>query len=243
MKLIRLLLKSSWLGATLATFTGLLSGASSAGLIATINLMLRGTELPLSVLAWGFVGLCCLLAVSTTASQALIARLAQRVVLNLQLHLAQRILACRLCHLEAIGAPRLLATLTEDVQAISTASFAVSNLCISVALIISCFFYLSLLSPTLFCLLLVFTVLGISSQNFLIAKGRNFINLAREQQDKLFQHFQTTIEGIKELKLHHQRRQAFLVDELQATATVFQRYRVMATDLFSLAAGSGLWLS
>ncbi|MBD2729721.1 cyclic peptide export ABC transporter [Nostoc sp. FACHB-892] len=242
MKLIRLLLKSSWLGVAFATFTGLLSGASSAGLIATINFVLRGTELPKSLLGWSFVGLCCLLAVSTTASQALIARLAQRVVLNLQLHLTRCILACRLCHLEEIGAPRLLATLTEDVQAISNASFAVSNLCISVALIIGCFFYLSWLSLNLFCLMFVFTVLGISSQNFLIARGRKFIKLAREQQDKLFQHFQTTTEGIKELKLHHQRRQAFLVEDLQASAIIFQHQRMMATDLFSLAAGSGLLL-
>ena len=240
MKLIRLLLNTSWVGVTLAAFTGVLSGASSAGLVATINLMLKGTQLPKSTLAWSFVGLCCLLLVSTAASQALIARLTQQLIFNLQLHLACRILACPLRHIEKIGIPRLFATLTEDVEAISAASFAVSNLSLSVAVLIGCFFYLSWLSLTLFCLMLVFMVVGIFNQNFLLARSRYFLKLAREEQDKLFQHFQTTTEGIKELKLHQRRRQAFLVEGLQATAAVLQRYRVQAIDLFSIAGGFGL---
>ncbi|MBP5974470.1 cyclic peptide export ABC transporter [Brasilonema sp. CT11] len=242
MKLIRLLLNTSWVGVILVTFTGLLSGASSAGLIAMINLMLRVTQLPKSTFAWGFVGLCCLLLVSTSASQALIGRLAEQVVFNMQLRLTRRILACPLHHLEQIGTPRLLAALTEDVEAISTASFVVSNLCVSVAILVSCFFYLSWLSLTLFWLILVFTVLGIFSQNFLLARGRYFLKLAREERDKLFQHFRTTTEGIKELKLHQRRRQAFLVDDLQVSTAIFQSYRVRANDLFSVASGSGFLL-
>jgi len=242
MKLLRLLLNSSWVGVTLTAFTGLLSGASSAGLIATINLILRGTELPKSALAGGFVGLCCLLLVSSAASQALISRLALRVVLNLQLRLTRSILSCQLRRLEDIGPSRLLAALTEDVQAISAASFAVSNLCVAVAMLIGCFLYLSWLSLTLFSLFLIFTVLGVFSQNFLVTKSKHFLKLAREQQDKLFQHFRTITEGTKELKLHRQRRQAFLVEELQATIAAFQHCKVMATDLFSIAASFGLLL-
>lgn len=242
MKLIGLLLNTSWVGVILITFTGLLSGASGSGLIAMINLMLRVTQLPQSTLALYFVGLCCLLLVSTWASQALIGRLAEQVVFKMQLHLIRRILICPLHQLEQIGTPRLLAALTEDVEAISTASFVVSNLCVSVATLVSCFLYLSWLSVTLFWLILIFGVVGIFSQNFLLARGRYFLKLAREERDKLFQHFRTTTEGIKELKLHQQRRQAFLVEDLQVSTATFQSYRVRAIDVFSIASGSGLLL-
>lgn len=242
MKLIRLLLKTSWLGLTLAVFAGLLAGASSAGLIATINQILRETHLLKSTVVWSFVGLCFLLMVLTAVSQALIARLAQKLAFNLQLRLTRRILSCQLRLFEDLGVPRLLAALTEDVQIISTASFSVSNLCLNVAILTSCFLYLSCLSLTLFCLMLVFTLLGIFLQNFLLTRGRYFFKLARQQQDNLFKDFQTTTEGIKELKLHSSRRQAFLVEDLQANAELFRLYRVKATDLYSVAAGFGLLL-
>ena len=240
MKLIRLLLKISKTNMILAAISGLISGASSVGLIATINLMLKAPDLPKIPLTYYFAGLCCLLLVSTVASQALMARLAQKAAYQLQILLTQRILSCPLPVLEEIGNPRLLATLTGDVEAISSASFIFSKLCLNISILISCFLYLSWLSLKLFFSILIFMSIVILSQNFILNRGRYFLKLAREQQDSLFQHFQTSTEGIKELKLHQQRRQAFLVEDLQATAATYKDYRIKATDLFAIASGLGL---
>lgn len=242
MKLISLLLGNSWIGVFFAGISGLVSGASTAGLIAIINSILKKPELSTNTLGWEFIGICCLLLVSTTLSQALIARLAQNIVFKLQLRLTHQILACPLRQLEEIGTPRLLATLTEDVEAISAASFAVANLGVGVAILICCFLYLSWLSPGLFSLIVLFSVLGVLSQNFLLVKGRYFLKLARQEWDRLFEHFRTITEGVKELKLHQQRRQAFLIEDLQATATVFEDYRIRAIDLFAIAGGFGILL-
>ncbi|MEM9922616.1 MAG: cyclic peptide export ABC transporter [Cyanobacteria bacterium P01_D01_bin.50] len=242
MKLVRLLLKTSLLRFCLAIIAGLVNGVSSIGLIATINLILSETQLPKSILLGYFIGLCCLMLVSSIVSQALLARLAQQIVLNLQLSLTRLIIACPLSNLEKIGTPRLLAVLTEDINTISTASFGLSEISFNIAILISCFFYLVWLSPILCGFILIFSVLAIYSQNLLLARGRYFLILARSQQDKLFKHFQTTTQGIKELKLHQQRRQKFISEDLEASARLFRKYTVNANDLFAINTGSGLLL-
>ncbi|MDV2996170.1 MAG: ABC transporter ATP-binding/permease protein YojI [Chroococcidiopsis sp. SAG 2025] len=240
MELIRLFLSASWLSITLAVLAGLLSGASSAGIIALINTALRETNHINPFLALGFIALCLILLISTATSQVYIARLAERIIFNLRLHLTRQILACPLRQLEEIGIPRLLAALTQDIEIIANASFSISWLCVFVALLLGCLFYLSWLSLPLFGLTMVLLPLGVFSNQYLIYRGRHFLKFAREEQDRLFQHFRTVTEGIKELKLHQQRRQAFLVEDLQATAVQSKHYRITAANSFAIGGSWGL---
>lgn len=239
MKLIRLFLSTSWKSIALAVVTGFLSGASSAGLIALINTALRGTHLSHEILTLGFFGLCLLLLVSATISQMCISRLAAQIIFDLQLLLTRRILACPLRHLEEIGVSRLLAALTQDIEVIAAASIPISTLCLS-----------SLTNWLLRLLMLVIatTVLpntnsdavGYLQQSIFNLQRKTFLKLAREQQDCLFRHFRTATEGIKELKLHQQRREAFLTEDLQTTAAKSQQYRMTATDQFAIGGSWGL---
>lgn len=154
--------------------------------------------------------------------------------------MTRRILACSLRQVEEIGIPRLLAALTQDLQAIAEASVPISLLCVQSALLLGCFAYLSWLSLPLFCLTLILMPIGIISNQYLIYQGRHFLKYARKEQDNLFQHFRTVTEGIKELKLHQQRRQAFLNEDLQTTAEQFRRYRIRAMNLFAIGGTWGL---
>lgn len=240
MELIRLFLSASWQSITLAVLTGLLGGASSAGMIALINTALRETNRVNPVLALGFIALCLILLISTATSQVYIARLAERIIFDLRLHLTRQILACPLRQLEEIGIPRLLAALTQDIEIIANASVPISALCVFVALLLGCLLYLSWLSLPLFGLTMVLLPLGVFSNQYLIYRGRHFLKFAREEQDRLFQHFRTVTEGIKELKLHQQRRQAFLVEDLQATAVQSKHYRITAANSFAIGGSWGL---
>ncbi|MGK7877550.1 MAG: ABC transporter transmembrane domain-containing protein [Xenococcaceae cyanobacterium] len=242
MKLIHLLLKNSWVTVTLAAFIGLLSGTSSAGLIAVINFTLQQLEQPPGWLAWSFAGLCMVLLVTTAASLILMTRLSQKIIFDLRVSLTQSILTCPLRHLEVIGAPRLLAALTKDVEAIANASGSVSGLCVNVALLLGCFIYLSWLSVPVFLFLLAFTGLGVVTYQFLTNQGRQSFKLARETQDLLFGHFQAVTEGTKELKLHRQRRHVFIWEELREAAAALRRYWVEGMSLFAIAGGWGLVL-
>ena len=80
-----------------------------------------------------------------------------------------------------------------------------------------------------------FIVIGGLGYRLLIRSGFHRLTLAREEEDKLFSHFRALTEGIKELKLHRERRGAFLNGGIQSTTEDFQRHNVAAETRFILA--------
>lgn len=242
MQLIRLLLKNSGFLVACATVTGLLAGASSAGLIAIINFALQPLGQPPGWLPWLFLGLCGLLLMTYSVSQVVLTSLAQDVVYALRLQLIGRILDCPLQHLEQLGAPKLLATLTEDVEAIAASSAAISILCTSLALVLGCWVYLCWLSPVLFLIMMGVLVVIVYALQFFIAKGQRIFVKARDQQDQLFKHFQTVTLGTKELKLHHARRQTFLTEELTTALIKVRKYWIRGMAMYALVGGVGFTL-
>ena len=239
MKLIHLLFQNSGKTLTLAVMAGLLSGASSAGLIALINFSLAHLASPNWVLAASFIGLCGLLMITAALSQIWIAQIAQKIVFNLQMQLTKKILETSLQHLETIGQPRLLAILTEDVDTLSRMAPWIAAICVNVALLGGCLIYLCWLSMPLFLGLGLFIFLGAySHRKILVDQGAQGLMLARETRDRLFQHFRAVTDGVKELKLHRQRQRAFLNEDLQSAAADFQHHRVRGMTVYAVA---GSW--
>jgi len=53
------------------------------------------------------------------------------------------------------------------------------------------------------------------------------------------QHFQAITNGIKELKLHFQRREDFVQEDLQTTAATLREYRIGSQRAIALSGGVG----
>lgn len=242
MNLLHLLLSTSWISVTFAVVAGLLGGICSAGLIALINFAIAHPQSSTLTLLMGFLGLCLLLLGTMTYSLVALGRLVHGVTFRLRIQLIQRILACPLRHLEELGAPKLLAALTDDVEAISMASFLIANLCVAIAMLMACLLYLSWLSWQLSGIILIYMTIAVWGYNSLLKRGRYFFRKARNAQDQLFGHFRTVIEGTKELKLHANRRVDFLGQDLETTADSVQNYNVIATDIFAFTGSLGLVL-
>jgi putative ATP-binding cassette transporter len=238
MNLLSFLLRSSWRMVTIAIITGFLSGGSSAALIALVSHAV-GQQSAAMPLVLGFAGLAVIAAISHFISQVVLIRLSQRAVYTLRLRLSQQILATELSQLEQLGMPRLLATLTEDIQAITIAVQNVPFLCIDLAIILGCFSYLVWLYWSALALLVMLVIIGLGSCQWLIQRGRKLMVSVREEQDQLFQHFRTLTEGIKELKLHQQRQQDFLANDLQHTAANFERDSISSLTLFAITSSWG----
>jgi putative ATP-binding cassette transporter len=153
--------------------------------------------------------------------------------------LGQRILASSLRQIETIGTPALLASLSEDIESISNFVTFIPFVCINIAVVSGCLAYLSWLSGMLFLVLLVFLGLGIVSFQFLQTKAIAELKLARQQQDRLFQHFRAMTEGIKELKLHSDRRQEFLSEDLQLTTVAAKNHKIAGMTIYIGAASWG----
>ncbi|MBD2073989.1 cyclic peptide export ABC transporter [Phormidium sp. FACHB-592] len=240
MSLVVFLLRSSWWMVAIAVLTGFLSGGSTASLIALISRSLtQENARSLAAFAWIFGGLALVALVTSVISQMMLIQLAQQAVFQLRLSLSRQILASELAHLEKLGAPRLLATLTDDVQAVTDAVRLVPFLCIDLATVAGCLVYITWLSWQVFFLVVGVTIAALSSCGWLLRQGRQLLARAREEQDHLFQHFRTVTEGTKELKLHYWRRQAFLQEDLQPTAAAFRHYSVRGLMMFAITASWG----
>ena len=230
MNLIEFLLKASWISVLAAAITGSISGIGSAAGIALINQSISQISpahpQARQTLLWGFVGLAVITLVNNLISQFLLVQLAQDAIYKLRLRISRWILASPLRHLEELGANRLLATLTEDIQAISNAVFDIPTLWINAALIFASLIYLGWLSGWVLLGTVVFLVIAIATVQLLINQAVRLFTQAREENDTLMKHFRALTDGVKELKLHTQRREDFFQEDLQTTASALRNYRI-----------------
>lgn len=240
MGLIKFLVQSSWQMVAIAIFAGFASGASSAGLIALISRAIsQGTVAAISLIGAAFLGLTLIALLTSILSQVMLVRLSQQAVFELRMRLNRQILSTELLHIERLGTPRLLATLTDDVQAVADAVRLAPFLCIDLAMVLGGLAYIVWLSWSIFLMVCGLTVVALGSCQFLLNRGRRQLALAREEQDHLFRHLRTATEGVKELKLHYRRRQAFLHEDLQATAAAFRRHSTLGFTLFAITSTWG----
>lgn len=239
MKIVLLLLKNSRRNLIIATIASLISGISSAGLIAVINYTLAHlNDLP-TWIPWLFVGLCLVLLVFKFATWVLTTRLSEEIIYDLRLTMTQKILDCPLQHLETLGASKLLATMTGDINAIASSSIDVSLIVVNAAILIAVFAYLSWLSPLLCAMVFASIVVGFAIFNSIQQLGIKDFHRNRQVQDVLFGHFRAITDGTKELKLHRPKRQSFIKEELEVTAKKSKFYRMRAINIIAFGVSLG----
>ncbi|HEX8352123.1 MAG TPA: ABC transporter transmembrane domain-containing protein, partial [Pyrinomonadaceae bacterium] len=213
MKLIKFVLRTSPGYVVFAIVAGIVAGTSNTALLALINATLNRAGTPLPTLAWYFVVLCLVMVASRTASSILLIRLARWSIFDMRVKLCRRIINAPLRTLEELGAPRLLAALTDDVPSIATALTYIPVMCMHCVVVLTCLAYMAWLSWPVFLAVLVFMVLGVAAYRFPFMKGQYYIDASRREWDALFERFQGLISGAKELKLHRGRRETFLGEE------------------------------
>ncbi|HEV3037449.1 MAG TPA: cyclic peptide export ABC transporter [Candidatus Angelobacter sp.] len=239
MDLVRFFLKYSRKSMVLSLIAGCLSGASNAALLAIINSVLKHNGSYTAALAWGFVGLSLFLPLSRFVSEFLLSRIGQGALYSLRMELSRQILGAPLRYLEKIGAPAILAVLTEDLPNITNTILTIPLLCINVAVVIGCLVYMGYLSWPLLIVVLAFMAIGIISYSIPVLKAQSLFRLARKDSDVMQQHFRALTHGAKELKAHRERRYEFLNNALEATADSFRHNNVSAMKTYSAAASWG----
>jgi putative ATP-binding cassette transporter len=238
MTLITFLFRSSRLMILLSVLIGIVSGISSAALIALIHRALSLDRAAAASLVGAFIGLAVVRFTSGMVAEVLLIYLAQNAILKLRIQLSRRILATSLRQLEELDAHRLLAALVDDVTSISVALTNLPILCINVVVLVSCLIYLGWLSWTVLLAVLYTIACGVVTYQMATNKGLIHFRLAREQWDHLVSHFHGLIEGAKELKLHRRRRTAF-GDLLERTTTQVRRHNIAGMSIYTMAGSWG----
>lgn len=219
-------------------FTGiasLASGACNAGLIGMVNHVLNHPGAPTMLIIAGFVSLGLGKVVTGFTSQVLLTKFSQGVIARLRQDLVRRILSVPLRHLESVGTPRLMVALTEDVLNITQALLAIPIVAVNVAILLAGAAYLGWLSWQMLLVMAAFGVVGGATYRYFVNRGFHQLALAREVEDKLFGYFRGLTEGVKELKLHRNRRGVFLNEQIQTTTESYQNFNVAAENRFTLA--------
>ncbi len=235
MQIIIFLLRGSRAIVSFSLLAGFLSGATSALLIALIHTAMDPSASVSTLMITSFIALCIVMPVSRIISQVLLVKLSQRAVRELRLQLSRRVVWTPLRTLEELGAHRIMATLTDDVTAISAGLTAIPMILIQATVVIACLVYLGYLSLVLGVAVTLLIALGVSSVQFAVRIALKHLVAARADQDALFKHIRALIDGAKELKLHSGRRQAFLDEVLQRTAISFERHNIVGNVIFSVA--------
>lgn len=233
MKLILFLLRYSPGQVALAAFIGVISGFSSVALMAVIFGKLRSGKPVAPSLGLVFAGLVVIVLVSGLISHLLLNYLSQRATYDLRINLCRQILDVQLRHLEETGFNRILASLTQDITMLTSALLGLPTLFTNLTIVLGCLLFLGWLSPTMLVSLLIFLAIWVPSYVIPHRKAREFLRQARGKWDSLVNLYRALIEGIKELKLHRHRREAFLSDMLQSTAAALRHNNFVGTSIYS----------
>lgn len=241
MSLIRFLYGNSWRLVMLSMAAGLISGLASAGIIAFINSAL-GESHRTTALGVSFLGGVVLVVVTKAFSEVVLTRLGQDIIAQLRVHLSEQILRAPLRHVQELGRHRLLAALNEDTDVIAQAYVQIPLICVNGATVVGCLAYLGWLSWPVLAIVLGFMIFGTLSFQAQEKQALHSFKRARETNDTLFRHFQSILEGIKELKLHRERRQAFLATALRPIVTAYKRDFVKGMTVYAIATNWGMFL-
>jgi putative ATP-binding cassette transporter len=219
----------------LTTLTALLSGACNAALIAVVTKALSASRGDAQKLIWGFVALGLGKVVTNYISQVMLTSFSQGAIAELRRDLIRKILRVPLRSLEEIGTARVLVALTDDVFNITQALLAIPLVCVNLAVLLGGAAYLGWLSWQILAGVAALILVGAIGYRLIVASAFRYLSMAREEEDRLFRYFRAVTEGIKELKLHRNRRGAFLSQNVQTTTEVYQRHNVAAEARFILA--------
>ena len=221
----------------IATLLGVVSGLASVALIAIVHRVLRDPAQVEYALA-AFSALCVLILVSRVLAQRMLTRLSQNSISRLLVHLCERILGAPLRHIEEIGTGRLYASLTADVATVGHALNGLPTAFVNVIVLVASSAYLAWLSLPAFLAMLAFLVVGLISYRLPSVAAHRYLRQAREHVDGLMRAIDALIGGIKELKIHGPRRQAFMTDTLMRADAKVREHSIRG---FTLQSTAGAW--
>lgn len=222
----------------MSVVTGLLAGAATVALLATVNGALHRAGGMTREGLLLYVALCLAALAGRGASDVCTNLVGQRVVAQLRKGLAEHILHAPLQALERFQGHRLMPILTADVEIVSHIAFTLSATLISAAVAAGCLLYLVFLSPGLFALMLTALVAGTVIQAWAQGRGMRGFWSVREREEQLHKAYRTLTEGAKELRLHRERR-VWLLQQITDTVDAIRSVNGKAVNTYVIAKAFG----
>lgn len=219
----------------LITLLSLLSAVSGIGVIAFINQsLIESVGEPLPVLGQ-LIGLIILLLVITLGSQLALTTLGHHFVYHLRGRLLKQLLDTDVARIRQIGQGPLLASLSSDIGQITIAFVRLPELVQGLVLTLGSIFYLGWLSPSLLGVTALWVTFTMVVGWLLVNHVYRHLSHMRQAEDKLYQNYQSIIDGSKELALNRERAH-FVYHQLYERNALDYRRHVISADTYHLSA-------
>ncbi|AFJ46421.1 multidrug ABC transporter permease/ATP-binding protein [Shimwellia blattae] len=213
----------------------LASAGLGIGLIAFINRrLIAAQDISLSVLP-EFLGLLLVLMAVTLGSQLALTTLGHHFVYRLRGEFIKRILDTQVGRIEQLGSAALLAGLTSDIRNITIAFVRLPELVQGGILTLGCAVYLGWLSPNMLMVTAAWVAVTIWGGFILVKRVYRHMATLRETEERLYQDYQTVLEGRKELMLNRERAEYIYRQVYQPDAAAY-RHNIIRADTYHLSA-------
>ena len=222
----------------------LLSGLLSILLLAYINQRLLQAEGGDGVLLF-FIGLLLLYLISSTLGQVLLSTLGHRLVYQMQTRLLKQILDTPWMQIQQTGHAKILASLSNDIRTLSISFTRLPELLQGVLFVACCSLYILWLSPKLFAVVAALMLLMIAFSHVLVRGHYRHFHLMRQSEDNLYNHYQTGLNGHKELSLNRYRAERFFHEEFSNEAALKRDHHIRADvyHVFAVNWGNSVMLA
>nr|WP_259372042.1 cyclic peptide export ABC transporter [Caldimonas mangrovi] len=226
-----------------AAFASALAGVFSVLLVAQINAALTAdTGAARAALAWTFGGVAVLAMLSQMGASVLFERLSQSAHAVLRRYISQHVVAADFRRLEELGGPKVHSALSEHSTRVAEFFVSVPAILTNAIIVVGCLVYMAWLSWQVFLAALV--VIGLGSLGYHLAHLRaiRHLDTASREQDRLFDHFRSLVDGAKELRLNGRKRERFSQEVLGDSIETVRRERARGMSIFVASASWGNFL-
>ena len=233
MRLLRFIVRTAGVKVLGLSALSLLSTATNMALLAVVHRALTGVNS--STIIWLFVLAASSRVGTTYVNGWMLAAYEQDSLRMLRANLAQRIVEVPLERFQALGKARLMTTLNEDVMRLQGAMHSLSSMVTAAATTAGGCAYMIYLSPTTFALVASLGVLAALTNRVIARRAWPHFEQARDGEEALQGRLVDLIEGVKELKLHSQKRHDLMKGGVLASIDLAAHHRLQARRVYLLA--------
>jgi putative ATP-binding cassette transporter len=214
--------------------SSVLSGLLGIGLLAFINQYLLQVNMGLTSALILFIGLVTVYFVVSTYAQMQLTSLGHQLVLELRVRLLKQILDSDWNVLKKITKPRLMTSLSNDVQYISYAFVRMPELFQGGLFVLMACAYMFYLSPAIFGVTMIWIVATLVGGTWSVIRVYKHLIEVRAIDDHIHKDYESVYEGFKELALNRHRAHA-LYKRFTQTTTTYRQHIVAADNAHAFA--------
>ncbi|ADJ63848.1 cyclic peptide export ABC transporter [Herbaspirillum seropedicae] len=227
-----------------ATAASVARGVCSILMVTQITATLAATQAPgwQSTAALHFALTVLALWLAHMTCNILFERLAHGVHAQSRRFICERVLHADYARLEQVGAPAIQAALTEHSTNVSTFFVSFPAILTNAIVVSGCMIYMATLSAQVFACAVLVIGLGAAGYHLAHLRAIRHLRQASGEQDRLFSHFRSMLDGAKELRLNGRKRRLFGREVLGQSIDRVRHERSLGMAIFVAATSWGNFL-